>query len=120
MKNVLQIFLDDQSSIEIEVVIKKTNDTFLKVHELQEYSLPLFLEIEHKHLNTVLELTKVHPYVLLYFDVEDGSILFKGASFNLNESDKPFAISSQYKKILFLHYPVPFKLHKISHLALIS
>ena len=39
----------------------------LKVYEVQEETLPLFLEIEHQQVNTLLELTKMYPYVLLNF-----------------------------------------------------
>jgi hypothetical protein len=120
MKNVLHVFFNDHTSLQIEGVVKKTEDTFLKVHELQQGALPLFLEIEHQQLNTLLELTKVFPYVLLYFDLENGIELFKGAAFNLNNSDKPFTISTQYKKVLLLHYPISFKLEKVSHLVLLS
>lgn len=120
MKNVMQITFKDQSSIKFETMVKKTMDNFLKVHELQIDETPLFLEIEHHQINTMLELTKVYPYVLLYFDEIEGVILFKGAAFNLNNSDKPFAISTQFKKILLLHFPISFKLEEVAHLALIS
>lgn len=120
MKNVLHVFFNDHTSLQIEGVVKKTKDTLLKVKELQEGDTSLFLEIEHQQLNTILELTNVYPYVLLYFDVKDGIILFKGAAFNLNSSDKPFAISTQYKKILLLHYPISFRLEEVSSLVLES
>ena len=120
MKNVLQIFLNDHSLVTMETVVKKTNDTLLKVQELQQGDTPLFLEIEHQQLNTMLELTNVYPNVLLYFDLENGNLLFKVAAFNLNNSDKPFAIITQYKKILLLRYPISFKLEEVSHLVLIS
>ena len=119
MKNVFHVFFNDHTSLQIDGVVKKTKDTFLKVHELQQGVLPLFLEIEHQQLNTLLELTKVFPYFLLYFDLENGIELFKGAAFNLNNSDKPFTISTQYKKILLLHHPISFKLEKVSHLVLL-
>ena len=120
MKNVLHVFFNDLTSLQIEVAVEKTKDTFLKIHELQQSVLPLFLEIEHQQLNTLLELTKVFPYVLLYFDAENGIELFKGAAFNLNNTDKPFSISTQYKKILLLPYPISFKLEEVSHLVLLS
>ena len=120
MKNVLQIFSNDHTSIKVEAVVKKTNDTLLKVQELLEGDSPLFIEIEHQQLNTMLELTKVYPYVLLYLDIKDGILLFKGAAFNLNDSEKPFAISTQFKKILLLHYPLSFTLTEVSHLTVIS
>lgn len=120
MKNVFHVFLNDYTSIQLEGVVKKTNDTFLKVHELQEETLPLFLEIEHQQVNSLIELTKVYPFVLLYFDDEDGKLKFKGITFSLNEFEKPFIVSTQYKKILLLDYPISFKLEEVSHITLIS
>lgn len=117
MKNVFDVFFNDQTSLQIEGVVKKTSDTFLKVHELQDEALPLFLEIEHQQVNTLLELTKVYPFVLLYFIEEAGILKFKGATFNLNEFEKPFTVNTQYKKILFLHYPIFFKLEEVSHIT---
>ena len=120
MKNVLHVFFNDQTSLQIEGVVKKTNDSFLKVHEVQEETLPLFLEIEHQQVNTLLELTKMYPYVLLNFIEENGILIFKGATFNLNEFEKPFTINTQYKKILFLNYPLLFKLEEVSYFNFMS
>lgn len=117
MKNEMQVFFNDNTSICFEVSVKKTTDTFLKVHELQENFLPVFLEIEHHQINTMLELTKVYPYVLLYFQ-EEAKTVFKGAAFNLNKNEQPFLITTQYKKILILPYPIVFALNKVSHIEL--
>lgn len=117
MKNVFDVFFNDQTSLQIEGVVKKTSDTFLKVHELQDEALPLLLEIEHQQVNTLLELTKLYPYVLLNFIEENEILKFKGATFNLNEFEKPFTVNTQYKKILFLHYPNSFKLEDVSHIT---
>ena len=119
MKKSLQITLKDQAKIQLQVTVKKTTDTFLKVHELQERYLPLYLEIEHQQINTLLELTKVYPFVLLYFNDEGENFKFKGATYSLNEFEKPFAVNTQYKKILLLHYPISFQLEEVSHLTLI-
>jgi hypothetical protein len=117
MKNVMQITFKDQSSIKFETLVKKTSDTFLKVHELQEGETPLFLEIEHQQLNTLIELSEVTPYVLLYFDDKEK---FNGASFSLNASKSPFSISTQCKRILFLKYPISFQLEDVLYLTLLS
>ena len=120
MKNVLHVFFNDHTSLQIEGVVKKTEDTFLKVHELKEGNLPLFIELEHQQVNTLLELTKMYPYVLLYFNQEDDGILFKGAAFNCNESEMQFSITTQYKKILLLPLPISFKLNEVTHINLIA
>jgi hypothetical protein len=116
MKNSMQITLKNQVSIKIEAMVKKTNDTFLKVHELQDGISPLYLEIEHQQINTLLELSKISPFVLLYFDEE---LLFIGAAFSLNGSQSPFGISTQAKKILLLHYPTDFVLEEVTKLKFI-
>lgn len=117
MKNVFHVFFNDQTSFQIDGVVKKTSNTFLKVHELQDEALPFLLEIEHQQVNTLLELTKVYPFVLLYFIEENEILKFKGATFNLNEFEKPFTVNTQYKKILFLRYPISFKLEDVSHIT---
>jgi hypothetical protein len=117
MKNSLQITLKDQATIQLEAMVKKTTDTFLKVHELLDGKSPLFLEIEHQQINTLLELSKVSPFVLLYFSDD---LQFTGAAFSLNGSQSPFGVSTQAKKILLLHYPITFTLEEVAYLTLIS
>jgi hypothetical protein len=120
MNNEIIIFLNDHTSLQIDCVIKKTYDTFLKVHELQEGELPLFLEIEHQQVNTMLELTKVYPFVLLYFIEEAEKYRFEGATYSLNKFNIPYSVNTQYKKILVLEYPISFKLEDLSYLTFIS
>jgi hypothetical protein len=117
MKNSMQITLKNQALIKIEATVKKTNDTFVKVYDLQDGTSPLFLEIEHQQINTVLELSKVTPFVLLYFDEE---LQFTGAAYSLNGSDSSFGVGTLYKKILLLNYPIEFKLEEVACLTLIS
>ena len=117
MKNSMQITLKNQALIKIEATVKKTNDTFVKVHDLQDGTSPLFLEIEHQKTNTLLELTEVSPFVLLYFDEK---LQFKGAAYSLNGSNGSFGVGTLYKKILFLHHPIDFTLEEVACLTLIS
>ena len=58
MKNVFHVFFNDQTSLQIEGVVKKTSDTFLKVHELQDEALPLLLEIDPNNARKYNELLK--------------------------------------------------------------
>ena len=116
MKNTIQINLKNQAAIKIEATVKKTNDTFLKVHELLGASSHLYLEIEHCLINTVLDLSKVFPYLLLYFDDD---LQFRGAAYSLNGSNSPFCVCTLYKKILFLHYPIDFPLKDVTRITLI-
>lgn len=117
MKNSLQITLKDQTSKKVEALVKKTDDTFIKVHELQNGTSPLFIKIEHQQINTLLELSKVSPFVLLYFDDE---LQFTGAAYSLNGYDSPFGISTISKNILLLHYPIDFQLEKVVSITLNS
>ncbi len=117
MKNLLQITLKNQAEVELQAVVKKTKDTFIKVLEFQEATSPLYLEIDHQQINTLLELTKVSPFVLLYFDEK---LKFTGASYSLNLYDSPFSISTQSKKILILHFPIDFRLEDVSNVKFIS
>jgi len=117
MKKLMQITLKDQTSVQIEATVEKTSDTFLKVSELLDGTLPLFLEIEHQKVNTVLELSKVSPFVLLYFDEV---LLFAGAAYSLNGSDSSFGIGTIHKKILVIHYPISFQLEEVKQLTIIS
>lgn len=119
MKHVIQITFQDQTTTKMEVLFQQTTDTFLKVQDLKEAVMPLFLELHHQQLNTMLELTKAHSCVLIYFKVEEAKTLFKGAAFNLNTSDKPFVISTQYKKILLLQNPVPFTIADVLSLEVL-
>ena len=115
MKNQVQIFLKDQTVIHYEATVKKTNHIFVNVHELQEGQSPLFLVIEHNKINSVLELSKVAPFAVLYFDDD---LQFAGAAYSLDSSERSFGTGTAYKKILLLHYPIPFDLAAVSHLVI--
>ena len=117
MKNLLQITLKNQAEVKLQAVVKKTKDICIKVPEFQEATSPLYLEIEIQQINTLLELTKVAPFVLLYFDEE---LEFTGASYSLNSYDSPFSISTQSKKILILHFPIDFRLEDVLNVKFIS
>ena len=117
MKNAMQIILKDQSLIEIEAMVKTTADPLLKVHDLQDDTSPLFLEIKHQQTNTVLELSKGSAFVLSYV-VEE--LQFTGAAYSLNGSNSSFGVGPLYKKTLLLHDPISFKREEVSHLTLIS
>jgi hypothetical protein len=117
MKKLLQITLKDNSQITIETMVKSTSDTFIKVHEFQEAETPLLLNIQHPKINSLLELSNVAPFVLLYFDDTN---TFSGASYSLNGFKNQFGISIQAKKLLALPFPIAFKLEEVVSLTLIS
>jgi len=98
MKKSIQITLKDRTQIQFEAKVQTTSDTFIKVHELQDGTSPLFLEIDHQQVNTLLELSKMSPFVLLYFDEK---LDFTGASYSINNGNSSFGINTQAKRILF-------------------
>jgi hypothetical protein len=111
MKNTLQITLKDKSIITFDAIVKITHETTIKVSELLEYENPsLLLSIEHQQLNTDLELSKVSPFVLLYFDEDD---FFTGAAYSINDAQSPFSFKTQFKKILLLPVPINFPLNEV-------
>ncbi len=117
MKKSLQITLKDQATIQLQAKVKNSTDTFIKVYELQEGTTPLLLNIQHTQINSLLELSKVAPFVLLYFDDTN---VFSGASYSLNGFKNQFGISIQAKKLLVLPFPIVFKLEEVVSLTLIS
>ena len=117
MQKLLEITLKDQTQISFEAAVKTTTDTFIKVHEFQEAGTPLLLNIQHTQINSLLELSKVAPFVLLYFDDTN---VFSGASYSLNGFKNQFGISIQAKKLLVLPFPIAFKLEDVISLTFIS
>lgn len=106
MKKTFEIYMKDNSIITIDAVVKSTNETSIKVHELFEQDTPcLLLSIEHEQLNTLLDLTKTSPYTLLYYHER---YIFEAASCSINEIESPFFINTQFKKVLFIPSSVKF------------
>ena len=113
MKKSIQITLKDRTQIQFEAKVQTISDTFIKVHELQDATLTLFLEIDHQKVITFLELTEVSPFVLLYFDEK---LNFSGASYSINNGNGSFGINTQARRILFLNHPINFKLDEVLHI----
>jgi hypothetical protein len=57
-----------------------------------------------------LNLTKVSPYILLFFD---DSLIFKGATHSIVSGTGSFSIQTEYKHILFVKIPHDLKLNTI-------
>jgi len=103
MKKTLRIFLNHNTKINIDTIVKSTHETNIKVHEFFEQDTPcLILSIEHDQLNTLLDLKKTSPYTLIYLDNGFGGYIFAAAAFSNNETEIPFFINTQFKKILFI------------------
>lgn len=117
MKKSLQINFENQTCIPFEALFVKSNSTFLNIENIFDISAPLYLELSHSKLNTLLELTRVSPIVILSFD---DSLKFSSATFSLNSSDSPYCITTQSKRFLLLPYPIAFDLDKVLSLTLNS
>jgi hypothetical protein len=116
MKKLAKITLKDTTQVRLDVVVKKTSNALINVHEVLNNNEALFLEIEHQQINTHLELSNVSPYVLLYFNDE---FSFVGAAYSLNELGNSFGIITQAKKILFIKYPIEYQLNTIVNLSIL-
>jgi hypothetical protein len=117
MKKSLQINFENQTSMPFEALFVKSNSTFLNVENNFDISAPLYLELSHSKLNTLLELTRVSPIVILSFD---DSFKFSSATFSLNPSDSTYCVTTQSKRFLLLPYPIAFHLEQVLSLTLIS
>jgi len=58
---------------------------------------PIFLEIEHEDLTTLLDLTNVVPYEIWYFDAKKQ---FKGKAFSLHTGSGTFRVETQARFVL--------------------
>ena len=75
--------------------------------------LGVLIQFEHKQSTTILNVTDVSPYALLFFDDE---LSFKGATYSIKSGTGSFIIQTQYKNILFLRVPHNLKLSTIINL----
>ncbi len=101
MKKTFQIILKKGRRINFDAVKKSTTETTIKVIDyFEKESQCLYLNIEHNQLNTILDLTNVAPYTILYYHENYN---FEAAAFNNNEiAETPFLISTQYKRVVFI------------------
>jgi hypothetical protein len=90
--------------------IIKIDSSFVDMgNHLHEDDLGLLIHLEHYQTITILNLTDVTSYVLLFFD---GDLIFKGASYSL-KSGGSFTLQTQYKNILLVKLPLDFELNTI-------
>lgn len=75
-----------KASVDISSILK--NDT-----------IKVLIEVNHNQINTLLNLTGVQPYELLYFDVNKK---FTGKSFSLISGVAPFHIQTRARFVLLI------------------
>ena len=68
---------------------------------LDKDSLGLLVHITYKHI-VQLHLTKVSPYILLFFD---DALQYTGATHSISSGTGTFTMQTAYKHVLFLKLP---------------
>lgn len=74
----------------------------------------VFIHFKHQQ-NSYLNLTKVSPYVLLFFDE---NLMYTGATHSIRYGSGSFGIQTQYKFILFIRMPHHLNLNDILSLQI--
>jgi len=78
----------------------KIDSPFVDIaNHLHKNDLGALIEFDHLQTNTILNLTNISPYVLLFFDDE---LCFKGASYSIKSSSGVSTLQTAYKHILFI------------------
>ena len=107
---------DITSSQEVPInSIIKLDSSFVDMgNYLNENQLGVLMQLQHHQEITLLNLTNVSPYILLFFDAD---LVFKGASYSIKSSPGSFSIQTQSKNILFLRLPHTLRLNQINNLS---
>lgn len=108
-----QLIVRLKSGLELTFVPNEVSldNTFIPVAPLlNENDFPLLIHFTHQALVTTLNLSKMPDCVLLHLK-DDYSP--KSAAFCLNRSEGDFTVQSQCKLVLFIPFPIPFKLSEI-------
>ena len=91
------------------------NSSFVDIsNHLHKDDLGALVQFEHNKTISILNLTDVTPYILLFFDNE---LCFKGASYSLNKERASYMLQTEYKTILFIKYPNNLRLNNIEKLS---
>lgn len=88
--------------ISINSIIKLDSPFVDVVNHLSKDDLGAWIEFKHHQTNTILNLTDISPYVLLFFDDE---LCYKGASYSIKSETGVSTLQTAYKHILFLRMP---------------
>lgn len=108
------VFINSSQGVLINCIIKLDSSFVDIANHLNKDELGVLIQFEHNQTITILNLTDVTPYALLFFDDE---LLFKGASYSTKSDTGNFTIQTQYKNILFVRIPHNLNLNKIINLS---
>ena len=88
--------------------------SFIDINKyLHENEESILIRNESNNNTTIIDLTNVTPYVLLFFDDD---LYFKGASYSIKSGNGSYTIKTEYKNILFVRIPHSLKLNSINKL----
>ncbi|SDR90694.1 hypothetical protein SAMN04515667_0960 [Formosa sp. Hel1_31_208] len=92
----------------------KIDSPFIDVaNHLNKDDFSALIEFEHHQTTTILNLTNISPYVLLFFDDD---LCFQGASYSIKSGSGVSTLQTAYKHILFIRMPHQLDLKNIINL----
>ncbi len=114
-KRTIELTLNDESTVSLtEAQPLATKRSFLDLqNEFKAKPALVLLKLRHNKINTVLDLTHVVPYMLLYFNKAGD---FRGASYSLNSEEAPYLLQTACKTILFVKQPHHLSVNSIKKL----
>jgi len=109
------IFTDNTTATLTAVDLIETNRVGLDMTSILNVRQNVYLlKIRHSKTNTILDLTHVVPYALLFFNEK---LEFCGASYSLNKLGTSYMLQTAYKTILFVKHPHNLKLNTLTKLS---
>ncbi|QKJ64974.1 hypothetical protein [Flavobacterium sp. M31R6] len=110
--NTSEIILKFENNIQtlsINLIAIDFTTTIVRNHGIINNQSHLF-SIKHEQLNTVLDLTEITPFQLIYFNENKE---FIGGSFSLGSPEHLFSIQTTAKHILLIPYKEKIELDKL-------
>ena len=97
-------------------VVMHTDASFANIsHYFEHDTRGALFHFTHQQTNTLLHLSGVSPYTLLFFD---GNLNFTGATQCIQNGNGDFAIQTQSKHVLLIRLPHKLPLNHITHLII--
>ena len=114
--NNIDITLNNETTVTlIADSLIETNLAFLDMTSIINFKQKvLLLKIRHSKTNTIMNLTHVVPYVLLFFNEK---FEFCGASYSLNKGGASYLLQTEYKTVLFVKHPNKLILSTVNNLS---
>jgi len=112
----IKLTLNDETTVTIIAdSLIETELAFLDMKSIINFKQKvLLLKIWHSKTNTIINLTHIVPYVLLFFNEK---FEFCGASYSLNKGGASYMLQTEYKTILFVKHPNKLIFNTINNLS---